>query len=385
MNIPALEMQEFIEEYGRLAFPEHRVLRADYFFHENGHSWLSVFLTEQNEKQLLCNAAGQVLCRYDRIMPLFVASSVKVSEDVAYLLEQLSGLRSRVPMERYENARAGLLTLTHPADPFAPAYLVLQDGLLGVVDPQGAVIVPAQYAQIRPMALNHPGDAAMFLCRRNVHSLNAVDVYDINGNCIFRQISNLLPREETLLTPPDTGAPLRKVKSLWVIRQSVDHPFPEDPDFQLVQENARRYTRRELQQSPSDSLQLAAMDEQPVWSCLPPEATPPQEVLFPLAAAIGASIGCATETVLQRLADYRSFRLEQMPLRDRLTHVTADTALDQLGFSVRAYHCLARRRLQTVADLLSMTSDDIAQLHHSTDSILAEINLFHHTLTELLQ
>jgi hypothetical protein len=204
-----------------------------------------------------------------------------------------------------------------------------------------------------------------------------MDVYDMNGNCIFRQISNLLPREETLLTSPDTGATLRKVKSLWVIRQSVDHPFPEDPEFQLVQQTAQRHTRRELQ--------LMAMNERPLWRCLSAEEIPPGQVLLPLAKRIGDSIGCQQETVLRRLADYRAFRMEQTPLVERLAHVTKDTALDQLGFSVRTYHCLARSRLQTVAELLALTDGDIARLYHSNDSILAEINLYRHTLTQLLQ
>lgn len=376
MNLPASGMQEFFEEYANLAFPERRVLRVDHFCHREDHRWLSVFLAEEQDKQLLCDATGQVLCRYDRIAPLFAASPVKVSEDVAYLLEQLSGLRSRVPMERYENAKAGLQTLTQPADPFAPAYLAIQEGLLGVVDPEGTVIVPVQYAQIRPFALTVPGDAALFLCRKNGHALNTMDVYDINGNCIFSQISDLFPREESLLTPADSGIPLRKVKSLWVIRQDVDHPFPEDPEFQLVQETARRYTCRELQ--------LTGMDACPQWSCLPVEKAPPEEVLSPLAERIGEAIGCHPETVLSRLADYRAFRMERTPLSVRLAHVTLDTPLDQLGFSVRAYHCLARRRLQTVADLLSLTADDIARLQHSTDSIITEIRSVHSALTKLL-
>ena len=34
MNIPAAELQAFLEEYAHLAFPERRVLRADYFYHK---------------------------------------------------------------------------------------------------------------------------------------------------------------------------------------------------------------------------------------------------------------------------------------------------------------------------------------------------------------
>ena len=74
-----------------------------------------------------------------------------------------------------------------------------------------------------------------------------------------------------------------------------------------------------------------------------------------------------------------------MPLSVRLSHVTPETPLDQLGFSVRAYHCLARRRLQTAADLLRLTDDDIAQLYHSTDSIIDEIRSVHTAIAQRLQ
>ena len=375
MNIPAAELQAFLEEYAHLAFPERRVLRADYFYHKEDHHWLTVFLAEQQGRSLLCDAAGQLLCEYDRITPLFTASAVTDNRDVAYLLEQLSGLRSRISREQYEQARAGLEALTQPADPFAPAYLVWQEGSAGVVSPDGNLIVPVQYAQIRPFALTTPGDATLFLCRKSGHLLNGMDVYDINGNCILRQISDFYPREQSLLTAADSGMAHRTVKSLWVIRQSVDHPFPEDPEFQLVAQTRHRYTRR----------QLGITQDCPVWSCLPDGSAPPAEALLPLAQRIGEAIGHPCETVLQRLADYRAFRRECMPLSVRLSHVTPETPLDQLGFSVRAYHCLARRRLQTAADLLRLTDDDIAQLYHSTDSIIDEIRSVHSAIAQRLQ
>lgn len=367
MIVPAIELQEFLKEYGCLAFPGQKVLRADHFCCGAEQNWLTVFLTEQDGKQCLTDTDGQVLCRYDQIAPLFAASEVKVLPAVQDLLEQLGDLRNRLPRKDYETARVTLQTLGLPSRPFAPAYLVVQKDLMGVVDPNGQVIVPSEYSQIEPFSFTCPGDASLFLCRRNGHQLNSMDVYDLRGNCIFRQIGNLLPREETLLTPPLSGSPVRKVKSLWVIHQSIEHPFPEDPEFQLVREEPRRYTLKQLH--------LGAMEDCPAWNHCPSDKVPPREVLFPMAAVIGKTVGYSANEVLERLSDYRAFRMEKTPLSVRLRHITAETPLDKLGLSIRAHHCLIRSGLQTVRDLMKLSEEAIQKLQRSTPEIRQEILL----------
>lgn len=382
MNIPPLDFQEFLAEYGSLAFPDQRVLRGDFFCHRENRKWLTVFVTEQDGNQLLTDAEGHIRCRYDRIMPLFVSSPVKVSGEIQDLLEQLSGLRSRVPLEDYERARTALQSLTQPAHPPAPAYLVLQEGRMGVVTPEGTRIVPIEYTRIQPFAFTSPGNAGIFLCQKGGHSLNSMDVYDWNGTCIFRQIGNLLPREETVLTPAVSGHPLRSVKSLWVVRQTIDHPFPENPDFQLVREQPQRYTLKALRCPDYDDLRPAAMEDRPVWLYCREDQVPPDDALYPLAATIGERIGCYAEKVISRLPDYRVFRRERMPLSVRLANVTAHTPLNQLGFSIRAHHCLVRSGLQTAADVMNLTQEAIDRLPRSTQEIAQEITAVRNALAE---
>lgn len=384
MKIPALELQEFLTQYGSLAFPGRQVLRVDLFCRRDDQKWQTDFIVEQDGSQLLADADGHVLGRYEQIKPLFVPESVTVSRDVQDLLEQLSGLRSRFPREQCDAAQKSLENLSKPSYPFAPVYQVAQAGLIGIVDPTGQVIVPAEYAEITPFALTRPGDASLFLCRRGGHRLNSLDVFDGNGNCIFREISNLYPKEESRQTPANAIGAVEKVKSLWVICQTVDHPFPEDPDFQLVQEDSHPYLVKELRHPAFRSIQLAAMEDTPSWRYCTMEETPPWDILSSMAATVGATIGCSEQEVLSRLTDYRAFRLERTPLSVRLANVTDDTPLDKLGFSIRAHHCLVRSGLQTAGDVMALSEEALSRLRRSTDDIIHEIRAFRSALAETI-
>lgn len=384
MNVPAAELKDFLEEYSTLAFPGQNVLRADFFCHQDGQQWQPVFVLEQSGQQLLADATGNILRRYDRITPLFIPQEeTKLAWSVQDLTEQLSGLRSRVRREDYEKARAALEALYRPTLPLCAAYLAELDGLFGVVDPLGQIIVPTQYARIETFALATPGEAGMFLCHRSGHQLNSMDVYDRRGNCIFRQIGSLRPREETILTPAGSEASVRKVKSLWVIRQSIDHPFPEDPDFQLVRDELRRYTCKELRANGTDGLKLAALEDHSDWQYRSAEETPPQDALMPLAVVIAQKAGCSATDVLGRLSDYRSFRLERMPWELRLQKITGTTPLDKLGLSIRAHHCLVRSGLQNASDLNALSEEALSRLRRATPEILQEITLLKSQLKEL--
>ena len=383
MNIPALEMQAFLAHCGSLVFPGQRVLRSDHFCRTEDQKWATVFILEQNGSPVLANAEGRVLGRYERIQPLFVAEPTQ-SRQVQDLLDQLSELRNRFPREKYDAARSALERLSGPSGPFAPVYQVEQAGLLGIADPMGQIIVPVEYAQITPFALAHPGDAGLFLCHRGGHRLNDMDVFDWKGNCIFRQISNLYPREQIRRTAANTAETVEKVKSLWVVCQNVDRPFPEDPDFQLIQEDASAYTVKELRKPVFSSIQLSAMEDRPTWQYCPPEETPPGDTLASLAATVGTAMGCSAQQILSRLGDYRTFRQQMIPLSHRLAHVTADTPLNKLDFSVRAHHCLVRSGVQTAGDVAALTEQDLSGLRRSTHEILQEIRAVQKALAEFI-
>lgn len=366
MNVPPSEFQALITDYCALALPNQTVLQVDFFFCQEQTQWQTILLLQQQDQQVLSDLDGNSFCRYDRILPLFLPSdSLPVHAALRDLQEQLSGLRSRVNGDAYQKAQAALETLAHPRHPLAPAYLVEEAGQKGVVNPLGQLIVPARYAHIDTFAFSDPGDASLFLCRRKGHQLNDLDVYDMRGNCIFRQIGSLHPREETLLTSDNGTSSLRKLKSLWVVQQTLDHPFPEDPDFQLVQEVPQRYTRK--------ALYGLGFAESPLWTHCPREETPPRALLIPMAAMIGQRIGCSAEEVLNRLPDYQSFRLERFPLSQRLQAVTKDTPLCKLGLSIRTHHCLVRNGLETVADVLALSEEAIGMLRRSTPEILQEL------------
>lgn len=376
MNVPALELKDFLEEYGALTFPDSKLLRVDLFCRQEKTNCHPVFALGQQEQALLCDAAGTVLCRSDRITPLFLpAQERRVALDVQDLLEQLSGLRIRVPRKDYEAAQQSIDRLARPAQPFAPAYLVEQEGLLGVVDPLGQIIVPAEYARIETFAFSDPGDAGLFLCHRGGHRLNSTDVYDLSGRCIFSQISSLRPREETVLTPADGGPSVKKIKSLWVIRQSIDRPFPEDPDFQLVLDEAKRYTLKELHCSGTD------------WCHCPLEEGAALSVgtdLLPLATVIAQSLDCSADDVLGRLSDYRAFRRERTPPALQLTNVRPDTPLDKLSLNIRIYHCLVGSGLRTAADVAGLSEAALLKLRHATPEIRQQISLLKEQLATLI-
>lgn len=370
-------LRAFVEEYAALIMPDRKLLRTDFFEHDG--RWTVNLLLAEPGGQLLVNGQGQALCRFEKLTPLFQPivrpGAAILAED---LLEQATVFRTRASRGQYENLQSAIKALQYSNTALADAYLAEQAGDFGVVDPLGNRIVPMEYASIETIPFEEElgteprGTAGLYLCRRPGHQINPMEVYDLMGHCIFRNISNVHPGEQALFNSKTLDQPQQKrLRSLWVTQQTIDQPFPEDPEFMIPKNETKRYTRKELSGHLSEELQTGGLDAKVRYTYrqdIPAEQL--KELLFPMAEAIASAIDSSASEIISRLEDYEAFQRERSGNRFYLQGVTSDTTLDKVGLTMPTYTCLIRSGLRTLGDLQRPH-----KLRNSTPKILAEIDL----------
>ena len=409
------ELQVFLKEYLSIKNNNFKLLRFD-FFPQGSQTWHLGILAELEGKQCLMNPQGDILCRYDEIIPLFcLPEDPKLRATLEDLQDQLLCLRSKAPQEPLLALTHSLQTLCAPFRSLSPAYLVREQGLYGIVDPLGAQIVAPRYRSIEPFPFREKfgdrnecsspvpgglyGETGLYLCRGDLHRLNSTDVYDLKGNLIFRDIADLYPRQELWVTPKrnaQSTAMLRQekqIRSIWVSRQEAEQPFPDAPELQGILDRSTSYSVRALSKPVQDGeLRCHEVDNALPWawdtgSILADKAfkKSPQvfrTLLMPLAAQISRQIGFTPEAVLDRLGDYGDFTRERTQVS--LEGVTPETELQALGLTDQAYNCLVRSGITTTAELLARSEDRLAYLRRSTPQVLQEITELHTRLQKYL-
>ena len=408
-NLPRLQrnLQVFLEEYLSFGEADQKLLRFDFFYEETKGKklpsrWHLSLLTTLDGKDCLLGSQGELLGRYDRITPLFcLPKEQKLRATLEDLQDQLLCLRSKANEEELLALTHGLHTLCVPFRSMSAAYLVEDRGLFGVIDPLGQILVPVKYRKIEPFPFrekygtkaNSPvpgglyGETGLYLCRGDLHKLNATDVYDLKGNLIFQDIADLYPREEVWVTPPrisESIAPLlnkqKQVRSLWVSHRQAAQPFPDAPELQSIEDQSKHYSVSSLvkkQDTPSwvwdvdSGLADRALQKSP--QCF-------RELLQPLAAIIGAHIGISAQGVLDRLKDYRDFYRQRSRILPK--KLTPEMPLKALGLTDQAYNCLVRNGVATLQDLMDLNPTRLSNLWRSTPQATQEISELHTKLLD---
>ena len=403
------ELQVFLQEYFSLSNKDAQLLRFD-FFTQKSQRWHLAILVAQEGKQCLMNAQGALLGCYDEIIPLFcLPRDPKTQAMVEDLQDQLLCLRSKAPREPLLSMTHELQTLCSPFRSLSAAYLISERGFYGVMDPLGNVIIAPKYRRIEPLPFREKfgaqgdcscpvpgglyGETGLYLCRGDLHRLNSTDVYDLNGNLIFRDIADVYPREEMWVTPKrvteSTAALLcreKQVRSIWVSRQEPEQPFPGAPELQSILDQCRHYSVRSLSRpSEEDELRLKELDNAAPWAwdvgCVSADRAIKRsprsfrELLAPAAEVIGSHIGLSSKAVLDRLGDYSEFYRERT--RIPVEALTPDTGLQSLGLTAQAYNCLIRSGMTTVRDLLAFWEERLPLLRRSTPQAIREITDLH--------
>ena len=398
-------LQVFLQEYFSLTNKDARLLRFDFFTDRSG-SWQLGILAAREGKQCLLNARGELLGCYDEIRPLFcLPEDGKLEPTIEDLQDQLLCLRSKAPREPLLAMTHTLKTLCSPFRCLSAAYLIKEQGLYGVMDPVGCVVIPPKYRCIEPFPFRERfgaqsdcscpvpgglyGETGLYLCRGDLHRLNTTDVYDLKGNLIFQGISDVYPREEIWVTPKrvtESTAPLlqqeKRVRSIWVSRQEPEQPFPGAPELQSIADKSRHYSVASLSKPVAgDGLRLQLLDNATPWawdvgSILADRAfhRSPQifrALLQPLAEVMGSHIGHSAEAVLDRLGDYSEFYRQRT--RIALEGLTPETPVKELGLTDQAYSCLVRSGITTAGSLASLQEDRLPLLRRSTPQTVQEI------------
>lgn len=392
-----------------------KLLRFDFFIKQPKQSlkpldWHLALLIDDGQKHCLTDSSLNILCRYDKILPMFDISEDE--ETVAAVLEfqeQLLKLKHRPSYEKIETASLALRALCSPFRSFSTAYMVRENGLYGVVDPFGKVLIAPKYQQIKPFAFRelfwYPtvsggppyggiwGETGLYLCTEDPKQLNTMDVFDLDGNCIFERIANLYPHEESLITPrvmaeaDNPFLPTQKdVRGIWVSTLAYESPFPEDPQFQILGDKTQSYTVHELyanQGSTATSLRKNAVKNTSLWtrdfrhyqtehhlSALPEKLW---TILNPMICQISAHTEYSPEEIIQRLPDYADFKWERTPIRFDVENVTPDTGLDEFDLKLRTYNCLKRAGVLTAKEILELPDEVISGLKGATPKVIREI------------
>lgn len=408
-NLPRLqqELQIFFREYVACLNQGDTLLRFDFFFEEaKGNRlpdrWHLNILTARDGKQCVLGSQGELLGQYDRITPLFcLPRDQKLEATIEDLQDQLLCLRSKSKQEDLLTLTHSLHTLCSPFRSVSAAYLVEEQGLWGIIDPLGHTLVPAKYRKIDPFPFREKfgtrgscpvpgglyGETGLYLCRGDLHRLNSTDVYDLQGNLIFREIADVYPREEVWVTPPrspeSVGALLTKqkqVRSFWVSRREAAHPFPDAPELQSILEQSKHYSVRSLTQEQNHPPMVWDVDGILADRAIQKSPQIFRELLQPLATTIGNHIGATPEEVLDRLRDYRDFYRQRTQLP--MEKLRPEMPLTALALTAQAYNCLVRNGVTTLGELLELSASRLSNLWRSTPEATREITELHAKLQE---
>lgn len=416
------DLKAFLEEYLSLANKGSRLLSFDFFVKQPNpkkrpDDWHLALWVDQGERQALMDARGDTLCCYDEITPLFrLPRDPKTEATVTDIQDQIRCLRSKAPQDQIIALNQSLQTLCSPFRSLSPAYLVKEQGLYGIADPFGHLIVEVKYRRIAPFPFRefygYPNDCGapvhgglygqtgLYLCSGDLHELNSMDVYDLNGNLIFEGIARLYPREEALVTPEritEACSPLpateKRVRSIWVSRQEARHPFPEAPQMQSIRDRSRRFRMRELSapvDRSSEGLRRNPVDNTLLWTndfgnarsdkYMKADPAAFRDLLTPMAAVISAHTQYPTEQILQRLGDYAEFYRERNAATLSLEGITLNSELTALGLTVRTYNCLIRNGIRTTGDILKLREEQIPRLKRVTPQGITQIALLRERL-----
>lgn len=377
-------LQAFAEEYVKVTMPGRMLLSVDIFRIRN--RWQVNLLLAEPGEQVLVDGEGREIGRYERITPLCrPVPNPKTVTLVNDMLDQASVFRNRVPSEQYRDLMAAVEALKYTGNVLADGYLVKQNGLTGLLSPEGEWIVPMEYTSVEPFPFvedEKRSTAGLYLCRLPGHGINNMNVYDLQGNLIFRGISNLYPREHSLLSGATPELPRQKrLRSLWVSDQTIDHPFPENPEFLLTRDRFKRFSVKELSSPlPQEEALRVGILEQCTPSC--PNEVPRdvlKELLTPMAEAMSNHIPYSSEQILNRLRDYEAFQKERSGPQFLLREVTTQTPLNQLNLSSSALTCLLRNNLRCAGDLLVSKA-----LRNCTPKIQEEVDQLRERLRAIL-
>lgn len=404
-------INEFYSCVAASASPKNRPLLLGYDFFINNprgrkhpKDWHLTFLLSEGEKQILADSAMNTLCSYDEIKPLFQSyADPALERHTRNLLLGTYSMDTPPSFPRRQATDAAVQSLCDPLAAKCPSYRIQQKGLYGIVDIFGKVIIPPKYEKIELLAFREwyrnldcdpsvEAYADLYLCIEDTRQLNSMDVFDMDGHCIFSRIASLYPAEQQLITRPaytDTGdlpiPSLKEVKTVWVGTQKLERPSPEELDLEMISDDFRKYTVRQLRSAPdSDSLQLHAVQNTTPWKWDPcsfraemalSDIDPKlKEILYPMVSVISEGIHRTSVEILQRLPDYRNFIEERAAEEKTDPDITLDSELNLFEMSVRCYNVLRRAGIRTVGHLLNLTDDALMKIRGINPKVAREVD-----------
>ena len=406
-----------LTDYLAAIMPEAKLNSFQFFCNtDKPVQWHVVMLADIRQQQCLVDGSGKCLGQYDEIIPLFsLQKSDRLSDAITDFNFQLEYASPALPDDLLRDFRIRSLRLRYSHYALSNGYRVRLQDAWGVVDCFGKIIVPVKYRCVesfpfcehynyRTDRMLDPGDgligeAGLYLCRGEILEQNTTDAYDLQGNLIFEQIQDLYPREESLTTPladTENGDPLlptqKRVRSIWVSRQALYLPFPDEPLIQHTNPQGKRYTIRELSAplKEADTLRKNRLCSHEHWVADPHNLQAAQylqeepavmaDFLEPMAQVIGKHFGHSPETILESLPIYAEFVLERSPERRIPAHITLNSPLSELDLKVRPYTVLTRSGITTVRELLALPEEDIPKLRRTTPNVSENVILLQRLL-----
>ncbi len=236
-----------------------------------------------------------------------------------------------------------------PHDESCSLFLVGKDERFGVIDPLGKTVVPPIYRYIIPMTLT-ADRISLLICRRDRENANTTDVYDVSGNCLYRNIGGLYRYEDTVryhFSPAEGNKPSSRFAEKVCI---VMHGDSEDAQPQTFIRVARLLRHSPALEKDDGPQRLHAMCDETATALETDKfaLSELKDILAPMAKVVAAWRGETPEEVMLSIPVWNVARQTE----NALTGVTADTALiDMPDMSIACFELLQRAGLHTVADV----------------------------------
>jgi hypothetical protein len=252
---------------------------------------------------------------------------------------------------------------------------VEKDGLRGIINPQGKMLVPMRYKTIVPFSLQSR-EISLFICHKSEKFTNAVDVYDANGTQIYENIGGPFTYKEHVSHTTDAQGNYvpfgRFVDEVRVVMYHEQTSQTERPPY-------RGYIRK------VDNMRLlpcADQDDGPqrigrysgeiryARNCETLDLRDVHDVLYPIAEKMGAYYGDSAPEIMLSIPQWNIYRLGHSRLEWAIPDLPVHLMLDMPIACQQAFQQLGLDTAQKIADA------DLSNLHIEDESLECQIFLW---------
>lgn len=312
---------------------------------------------------------------FESVMPLYrpIPATTDIKEECGRFLEILNKNRDCIcNKSAYSKVKQYVNRIFTSGESIADGFLVKNGVNCGILNVRGEAIVPVTYTDIEHVSFILRNDSAvecgnsflnktnLFVCRKKVADHTLTDVYDVNGQCIFKDLTSFSIAEEVTTREsvctggeyPDYEMETTEIKR---IRIEYDIFWEEFTVDMLIGKDGCSPTEH----GPFGTVNSEADMIHCEFSEMPEESVPL------MSAVLYAMRGYGKFADEDQAYKYLWFILHDF--------IWNELGLHELDMSVRSHNCIHRAGIETVGQLLDYPDDKLSEIRNMGRKNVAEV------------